>query len=154
MSSGTTLLAERWLDELLLFVRVLDVLDADFSQQFTLPAGLGDVAVMAVMVDAHTLATPVAAALDKGIWAVIASPGGGTTLDLVGTGELRASGVARRNAFIVPDHLILWRQNELLEVQGPELDTNVSDTGVLDVYAKVVRVRPLETPSSPLQLVR
>lgn len=153
--------AERWLDEVLLLGSINDVLGATMTENFSLPAGLGDVAIMSLLVRGTNIATvPGAATAARGCEAVIVSPDQATIVDYVGTSEWMARGgtLAAFDSFSVsldPDALTLWRQAELLVISSPEMDVNAAPTGDLRVYAKVVRVRPIEAPArGPVRLVR
>lgn len=158
--TAATLLSERWLDEVLIFGSIDNTVGATLTEQFSLPAGIGDVAIMSVLVRMVNIATPpVAAATARGVEVVVIQSGSQSTLDIVGTAEWVAAsgdGIAFTgvSAYVDPDALCLWRQNELLNIQTPEMDSNASPTGDLRVFAKCVRVRPIETVGGPIQLVR
>lgn len=130
-----------------------DVVGADFVEAFRLPAGLGDVAIMEIMLQTSALATKLASLVNVGGVAQITT--GSAVADIVGEMRWANFSVSQFEAYISPDPLVLWRQDEFLQLSGPELDTNAAPTGDLVVLAKVVRVRPLEgAAAGPIRLVR
>lgn len=149
----TFLLGERWLDEMLIAGSRTDV-GADADDDYLLPAGVGDVAILQIMVLTVSEATPVAET-NLGILARVKSGAGGSTVDIVGSGKWMRVAAARAVASIDPDALCLWRQTEAVNLWYPELDSNGAPTDDHTVYFKVVRVRPIEAPASnQIQLVR
>lgn len=151
-----TVAAERWLDEVVLVGSATNV-DGVIADQYTLPAGLGDVAIM--WLEFTAAAIDVAATITSvSVLARIVSPDGATTVDIVGNGELRlinqTANALGMTATVDPDALVLWRQDEKLALFTAELDTDATPTADTQLRVKVVRVRPLEAPATPLQLVR
>lgn len=159
-TTAATLAAERWLDEVILSAAVADVAGGNLDESLSLPAGLGDVAILSVMVSITSIATvPVTATIPRGVSATITSADAASLVDVVGAAEWVATeGLAaaftRARAFIDADALTLWRQGELLRLLGPEMDANASPTGDFAVHVKCVRVRPVALPVGPIQLVR
>lgn len=151
----TVISSERWLDEILLYGTVADGAGSDWSDALLLPPGLGDVAIMELLVLAETLATAVAIA-EQSVVAQITSPGGSSTVDILGTGKWFRTQALRAAAYVSPDPLVLWHQDERLSIQSPELDSNASPTGDVFYYVKCVRVRPVLAAASnePIRLVR
>lgn len=155
----STIASERWLDEVLLTgTAAADAGGADVSDTIALPAGLGDVAIMELMIDASPAATIVADAVlqNLGVRAAVISGDGSTTVDIVGVHRFYRQAAARAGCYISPDPLVLWRQGELLALTFPELDTNVSPTMDIAYKVKCVRVRPqiVSEQPQPLRLVR
>jgi len=154
-----TLSAERWLDEVILLGSVADVAGASINEQFSLPAGLGDIAVLSVSVYVIQVATvPGAATVARGVRVTVNSPSA-LGVDVVGVGEWMATSGSLAAfdefaAFVDPDALCLVRQNELISVRSPEMDVNAAPTGDLTIQVKAVRVRPIEgVVRGPLRLV-
>lgn len=147
-----TLAAERWLDEVLVKFTASNV-DGDVDDFLQLPAGLGDVAVIEVNVQVFPLATVRTNPELAAVLARIVTASG--VVDIVGVENFQLydnDGVA---AYLSPDPLVLWRQDEYMRISWPELDTNAVPTGDTYVYVKAVRVRPIEAPASTqIQLVR
>lgn len=149
---ATTLQAERWLDEVVLAGTATDVVQADFSELFSLPAGLGDVAIMEIYVRATGLTTPTANLELVGCSADVLSADGATTLDIVGIQRWSKLSATIYGTYFSPDPLVLWRQPEKLRLFSVDMEGGTA--GDLAVFAKCVRVRPIEVSASPLQLVR
>jgi len=154
-----TLRAERWLDEVILFGAVADALGAALSENFALPPGLGDVALMNLEIRGHAIdvvstgVTPV-----RGVRAFILSSDASAIVDNVGVEPWYltqdAANALELGCYMDPDALVLWRQNELLSLTSPEMDTDATPTGDIQVFAKCVRVRPIESAIGPVRLVR
>lgn len=159
-TTALTLSAERWLDEVILVGAVADVGAATLQESFTLPSGLGDIAVMSSIVSIVSIATvPVAATIDRGFRLVLVSPDATSIVDVLGIGQWFATsgdGAAftRVDGIVDPDALMLWRQTDVLSLTSPEMDAGA--TGDLRIIIKAVRVRPIEAPmgQGPIQLVR
>lgn len=160
--TALTLQAERWLDQVILFANSpANVLGAALSESFSLPPGLGDVALLNLEIRGHAIdvvstgVTPV-----RGVRAFILSGDQAAVVDNVGVTPwiLTQDGAnaLEIGAYLDPDALVLWRQNELLSITSPEMDTDATPTGDFQIFAKCVRVRPIEAPAGqgPLQLVR
>lgn len=147
-----TMVSERWLDEVVLQGQITDA-DGERNDNYILPAGLGDVALMELMVDTGPLAT-VAPGFDlMGVRATIV--GQSFNNDIIGVERWTKIGASILSLYISPDPLVLWRQTEPLQLQHPEMDTNAAPTGEIVVRVKVVRVRPIESPArGPIRLVR
>lgn len=150
-----TLQSERWLDQLVVAGAQTDI-DGDRNDDYLLPGGVGDVAVMRIEVIASAAATILADAslANAGARAVIITAGGSAVVNLVALNEWMRTSATAMVCHIVPDSLALWRQDERLRIGFPELDTNGVPTLDLSVMVQVVRVRPIETPAGPIQLVR
>lgn len=152
---GLTLLSERWLDEVLLVGIGTPDSGAPISDTFSIPSGLGDVAIMCVELSVTTIDVLTADAQDGARITIVA---GTSIVDLVGLAPfLTVSDTAnalQRFALIVPDHLVLCRQGEVLSVVAPEQDTDATPTADWFIRVKAVRVRPKEGVPSPLRLVR
>jgi len=160
-TTQATIAAERWLDEVILSATLpADVAGGALAESVSLPSGIGDVAIMSVHLRARTVdvGPATASSVPRGARAFIVSPDLSTLLDVVGSAEWQ---LVRDTATdleywctLDPDALCLWRQNELLNLASPELDSDATPTGDVICVIKAVRVRPLETPATPLQLVR
>lgn len=155
-----TLLAERWLDEVIVLCSIDNTVGAQIAENFTLPAGIGDVAILSVLARAVNIATvPGAATAPRGAEIVVVSQDGSTTADVVGVAEWLAVGGSlaafdQFSAHVDPEALCLWRQGEQLRISSPEMDVNAAPTGDLRLFVKCVRVKPVEAPAGPIQLVR
>lgn len=152
----STIIAERWLDEVVLGA-VSAAINGDYTDHVLLPPGIGDVAIMEVSIDASPLATGVAALELQGSRMAVFSYDGGTVVDIVGGNQDNRwsyRGGAAAHNYWSPDPLVLWRQGERLAIASPELDINATPTVVYVWRIKVVRIRPIEIPASPIQLVR
>lgn len=153
-------LAERWVDTVVLSAAVADAAGASMVEDFTLPVGIGDVAIMSVHVLVTAVATaPLAGTVARGTQFVIRSPDGSSVVDLVGLAEwfqtADVAGAARFDAWCDPGALVLWRQGESLRLVSSEMDRDVAPTGDLNVRVKVVRVKPqLAAGRGSSQLVR
>jgi hypothetical protein len=149
--------AERWLDEVILEGAISNA-DGAQSNDFGLPAGLGDVAILSAEYKVTAITTlPTLGTLAAG-FAIVSQPGG-QVVDLLGNAVFRqvyeGAAVIQISAFIDPDALTLWRQGEYLQVATPEMDTNATPTGDPVLRVKCVKVRPIEgAVKGPLQLVR
>lgn len=150
-----TRLSERWLDEVLLAGTALNSVGGTFFlEQFTLPDGLGDVAIMEVGIAGFSLAT-VNPAAKLGLWSDVRSSDGATIVDILGTAEWFQVSADEVRSYLSPDPLVLLRQGELLSFVGPELDTNAAPTGDLRVLVKATRIRAVEQElKRPIRLVR
>lgn len=148
-----TLQSERWLDEAVFTTSWTNV-GADVNDTFSLPSGSGEVAIMEIMVLVIDIATAVAPE-NLGIQALIQSAASGA-VDFAGMARFSKISATRVGAYISPDPLVIWKENELLQLQYPELDSNASPTDDHVVYVKTVRVRPQEDRGvrRPIQLVR
>jgi len=148
-----TLRSERWLDEVIIEGTRANV-DGEVADTYALPQGIGDVAIMSVEYLATGIATIVTPTL-LSVFMEVFEPNQAVAADVVGSGELRIRQTgAQIGATVDPDALTLWRQNEYLSVVHPELDSNVAPTVDYTLRAKCVRVRPVEAPVGPIQLVR
>lgn len=153
-----TVAAERWLDEVILFGARTN-LDGQVADQYSLPAGFGDCAIMTVLYTLSSIATvKVATSRPDAVVLQILSSDVVNTVDVVGTMEMETdqdgAAAVMLSGQCDPDALVLWRQNEKLSVVHGELDINASPTMDSSLFVKVVRVRPQENPASPIQLVR
>lgn len=146
--------SERWLDELLLQKRQTDGGGADFNDLWALPSGLGDVAVIEVLVNCVNFATMVASPELLGAELAVVSADTTTVLDIIGTERWSKISADRLSVYFSPDPLVLVRQGETIRLRTPELDTNATPTADIDLYLKAVRVRPIEgAVRGPLRLV-
>lgn len=149
-----TLKSERWLDEVVLEGDTTNV-GADAVHRYSLPAGLGDVALMELWFRSGAAATLVTAWDTLGMSGTIQTGGAFTNVDIVGVSRFFKAGALVLAAYMSPDPLVLWRQSEVLALELPELDTNGAPTDDHKVLIKVVRVRPIESPArGPVRLVR
>lgn len=149
------LTAQRWLDEVMFSQDVVNSVGGTFfSEQFRLPVGEGDVAIMEMLVTGFSLATVVVLPADIATAISVLSADALTVVDFVGVYPFYRVSSDEVRAYASPDPLVLWRQGELLTVNGPELDINVTPTGDLNVTVKCVRVRPGEPSRGAIQLVR
>lgn len=160
-TTAAVIAAERWLDEVILRCNLpADVAGAALSENISLPAGLGDVAIMSLTVRFTSVDVGPAAAssVPRGVRSMVLSADASTVLDVVGTAPVYltydVATTLQYQAFIDPDALVLWRQSELVDVAGPEMDSDATPTGDVIVWIKCVRVRPIEAPIGPVQLVR
>lgn len=154
-----TLAGERWLDEVLLQSTHGAIAGAAISEAVLLPAGIGDVAIMNVVarVSGVDVGPAAAASVPRGI--AIRMFAGAGVVDNVGVApwylSFDGANVLEYFAFIDPDALVLWRQNDVASLVSPEMDSDATPLGSLTVYWKCVRVRPpAEGAQAPLQLVR
>lgn len=159
-TTAATLNAERWADIVIIKCTApADVLGAPMSESFTVPAGLGDVAILSILGIASAVdAIPATNLFPAGLEATVGSVGGGALVDIVGVAAWhRVGDTATAQAFtchIDPDALALWRQNELLSFRTVEVDSDATPTGDFTAYVKAVRVREPEIMAGPIQLVR
>lgn len=152
-SLAGVLASERWLDEVIV-AGSISTISADVEDSLSVPAGLGDLAVMEMEIDAVAVTTVSTVALNKGAMVYVTSPDAATTLDIIGTPNRWVEcGSLRLQIFISPDPLVLWRQNELIVMRFPRLDNGATSFSYA-VRVKCVRVRPQVVPERALQLVR
>lgn len=156
MTTATAAISgERWLDEVLLVCNFTNI-DGDFVLHISPPAGFGDCAIMEVGLYAGPLATTLASPELYGGIVKILNPSGSTNVDILGvynwTRGVPVLGYV--GAYVSPDPLVLWRQGEILAIEGQEVDTNATPTVDFAVFAKVVRVRSVESAPGPVRLVR
>lgn len=148
--------SERWLDEVVVAGTSANI-DGDFHVELSLPAGIGDLAIMEALLDVDAILTAATNLELQGIrWAIIDAAG--TTVDILGVTRW-SQREATNNAistYLSPDPLVLWRQNERLSAKFREVDTNAAPTADLGIVVKTVRVRPLQVAErhQPLRLVR
>lgn len=143
-------LAERWLDQVILYGTTADGVGADFSDTLVMPAGLGDVALMEMQVLIGGITTAIDPA-NKGMRADVNTVA--SLVDIIGMAQIYSTGATRMGAYFSPDPLVLVRQEERIGVTGPDLETTA--TGDAHYYVKCVRVRPKEEPAAgPVRLVR
>lgn len=154
--TAMTLRSERWLDEVTVTGSIVNVGGADVAELFSLPLGLGDVAIMEAIVVGSDIATVVAGSTNPSVRIDILSPDGASAVDIVGVFRWWPIAVAAVAAYVSPDPLVLWKQDERLRISSVEFDTNASPTGDLSITVKCVRVRPIEVSEQPrpLRLVR
>lgn len=159
--TALTVAAERWLDQVMLLGIVANVAGAAMSESFTLPAGLGDVAILNVSVRFSQLDVgPASVITPRGVSVRIVSPDATTVVDIVGSAPILlcfdTATVLEAYAYLDPDALVLWRQTEIMTLLAPEMDSDATPTGDLQINIKCVRVRPIEAPmgQGPIQLVR
>lgn len=157
--TAMTIIAERWLDEVILNAQVLDNAGATIAEDFTLPAGLGDVAIMSVTVGVFNITTaPTVPETPRGVQAFVLTPTS-QLVESIGVAPFvwiagATTVLTRVSAFLDPDALVLMRQNETIRLLAPEMDVDASPTGDLELIVKAVRVRPIEgAVKGPLRLV-
>lgn len=148
-----TLLSERWLDVVLLNGLAADGGGADYNAAWTLPAGIGDLAFIEGWIQCRTIATVVANPELLGCAWTVRNPAT-SVVDIIGVSRWQKTLTSTLETYVSPDPLVLVRQNETIHLLFPELDTNGAPTGDVDVYFKMVRVRPVEGPQAAIQLVR
>lgn len=149
-----TLLSERWLKEVVLIGQKANS-DGQVSDLLTFPVGLGDLAIMELIIEGGSAATFLAAvAVPVGFCVSVVTPGGVSNVDIVGCAPAHKTGDARFNAYISPGPLVLWRQNEELLVTGPEMDTNATPTVDLTFLVKCVRLEEPVRAQTQVRLVR
>lgn len=147
-------ISERWLDEIIIGVDNTNV-DGDLTDTISLPAGLGDVAVMEIMVEAQGITNFLTTPELSGLRVSVDSNLNGYIVDIIGTSHRWSqNGAARLVMYISPDPLVLWRQNEVLHFVGQELDDDATPTVDLVYRIKCVRVREVRHQEQPLFLVR
>lgn len=150
----TTLKAERWLDEILIEGGVANATGVQ-ANDFSLPVGIGDVAIMSVdyrITGITTLPT----ITNLGVLMTVVSQPSGQPVDIIGSAPFRQvyEGAAAIivAAYLDPDALVLWRYGEYVQCATPIMDSG--NTGDIAVRFKCVRIRPVESAPMPLQLVR
>lgn len=146
-------ISERWLDEIIVEAISSNV-DGALADTIPVPPGLGDVAIMEWTTYAQTIATLMTDPELHGVWATIETAS--KAVDNAGGARWQRDGTTGLYAFVQPDALVLWRQDELFTIRSPEVDTNAVPTVDYIVRIKCVRVRPVsisEQPA-PIRLVR
>lgn len=147
-----TLRAERWLDEVVL-VGTGTLAAGEIFDQWTLPAGLGDVAVMELQYSLALVATPITTASVEAAGASIIT--GASNTDIIGIELFKKMGAASYSCYFSPDPLVLWRQMENLAIVHSDFDINASPTYTASILIKCVRIRTQEpADSAPIRLVR
>lgn len=149
------ILSERWLDEVMLQGQVLNV-DGALAEFFTLPAGLGDVAIMEAEAAWSDILTAVALTVSLAARARVITASG-NVVDILGISEVKqVYDATQYGVYWSPDPLVLWRQDEQFAINSPEFDSNAAPTADLTVRIKAVRVRPTvgQEARRPIRLVR
>lgn len=160
-TTQATVLSERWLDQVIIICTLpADTAGAPMNENIRLPIGLSDVAIMSLHARASAVDVGPAAAytVDAGLRAFVVSSDAATVVDPIGVAPWLLTFSQPTNleysAFIDPMALVLWRQNELVQVTAPELDSDATPTGDFNVFIKAVRVRPIEgVARGPMRLV-
>lgn len=147
-----TLLSERWLNELV-FTGVRTNVGADAADGYTLPAGIGDVALMEALLIVDQIATLVATPELLGCEWTIRNAASSIT-DIVGVSRFQKTTNLKLATYVSPDPLVQWKQDELLFLVYPELDTNVAPTDDHRIVVKCTRIPLPEPAPGPVQLVR
>lgn len=150
-----SLSAERWLDQVML-TKSKSAIDGDQADTWLLPVGIGDVALMEMMVEVASIATLVGSVEMVGVQLMVLNAAADTVRDIAGVERWVRTGAATIAAYLSPDPLVLVRQDEKFLIRFGEVDTNVTPTGVLQIFAKVVRVKqvPAVEMIGGIQLVR
>lgn len=152
-SATATLTSERWLDQIILSGTYTNE-NGDHDLTFLIPAGLGDIAILEIDVQALSVATMMANPELNAVRAYVVSAAG-DAVDIVGTQRWSKVWTDRVATYLSPDPLVLVRQSERLKLSAAEVDTNASPTVDIVVTVKAVRVRPIEAPArGPIRLVR
>lgn len=152
----TAITSERWNDIVLLEASsAAAAAEADVADNFAMPAGLGDCALMEVLVRVFSIGTPIVDAVElaRGIFMHVVSQSG-AVVDIIGAERWFRTSATAFAAYLSPDPLVLIRMNEVVQVSFPEMDTGAAGTVVYRVNFKVVRVKPVDSPPGPIQLVR
>lgn len=152
----TAITGERWSDIVTVqATSAAAAVESDVADNFALPAGFGDAALMEAILESFSIGTAIvdAVALARG-WRLVVLSTSGQVVDIVGVERIFRVSTTAFAAYQSPDPLVLWRQNEVMQTQIPELDTGAAGTGVYRITFKVVRVKPQEGPPGPIQLVR
>lgn len=154
MATALTIFSERWLDEVLLGGVLADGAAGDSNEELSLPSGIGDVAILELLVLVEGITTIVSDAIlgNLGFGAMIVSKDGASDLDFVGVNRLYRLHTGRVRGCLQPDPLVLWRQDEKCFVALPDLETTA--TGDIYYRVKVVRIRQPEPAPQPIQLVK
>lgn len=150
-----TVKAERWNDVVLIQASDPDGADTDSSNVIPNNFGIGDLAVMEIMVIALGITTMIADAVfaQIGMLVKVLSADGLTNIDIVGVEGFKKNSATAVAAYFSPDPLVLWRMGELLTFEGADLDTGT--TADFLYLVKAVRVRPIESAArGPVRLVR
>lgn len=148
-----TVLAERWLDEMILQGSV-DNIDGEIADTWTVPTVLGDVAIMEIMAYVSPLATAMANPELKGVRFTV-TDSVGTVKDIIGVGRWSNTGTARLSTYVSPDPLVLLRADDSINVLFDEVDTNVTPTADFRMWVKCVRLTPTARGAAgSLRLVR
>lgn len=145
------LVGERWLDEIVIAVTKANI-GADVADTLIIPANLGDVALMEMLIYDFAQATAVST-VELGAIAFIQSAAG-NNVDFVGTAKFHRISATASAAYFQPDPLVLIKSGEVISLSFPELDSNASPTDDMLISVKLVRVRPQEVAAAPLRLVR
>lgn len=149
-----TQISSRWNDIEMLQASVTD-LNGDLDQDYTLPAGFGDCAIMEIYVRAEGFATLITTPELVGVGARVLTTNSSAVVDIIGVSRWTRTGGALLAAYLSPDPLVLWRQNEVVRLQSWELDSDGAPTIDVHAHFKVVKVKPVESAAlGPLQLVR
>lgn len=149
-----TLASERWLDEFIVLWSKSNV-GADTSDKLLMPAGVGDAALMELMVIVVDTATILADAVlaQTGLFVFVQTAV--SSVDFAGVAKFYRASATRLAAYLSPDPLVQVKSGEVLNIQYPELDTNASPTDDHSIYGKFVRVSSTERAvRGPIRLVR
>lgn len=149
-----TLLAERWLDEVILEGQVANV-DGDVNDDFLPPEGIGDIAILEVLVDVSGIATMMVNPELRGPRVTVLSRASDFIVDFVSVSRWTQIESTTLSTWLSPDPLVLVKSGESIRVRFGEVDVNVAPTGDLSVTVKAVRVnRIVAGGQERLQLVR
>jgi len=118
-----------------------NVVDGDYGEIYTLPAGFGDLFIERAFVTVSGIATLATTPELLGV-AVSIVDAATSTLDWIGMARWQAYLTAGVCAYFdLTRQNVLFRQNEQAVVQSREMDTNASPTGDLRLYVTGIRLR-------------
>lgn len=146
------IVAERWLDQVVLYGAAAEPA-GDIADQYTLPATLGDVGLIEAEFNVSGIATAIASPTLRGVRMAVTNVAG-SLLDIIGAESWIPVSSGKYAAYFSPDPIVLIRQGERLLVQHLDEDSSGAPTIVGELLLKVVRIKAVEVPSAPIQLVR
>lgn len=154
---GSVTQRQRWLDTVIVRGSLSNI-DGEQANTLALPADLGNVAIMDILLTVSQIDVVLANPELYGVSAFIMSAGGAIPVDFVGSARFQRTQTTANSievdAHIEPDHLIEWKEGELLYIFWPELDTDATPTADATVYVRVAKVPAKDRSTGPIQLVR
>lgn len=119
-------------------------IDGDQANTIALPAGFGDCVLRWILIECDTFATMVTTPEVLGVGIQVVDGSATDVRDMLGVTRFQMTSAEQLQAFVErrQDHP-LWRSQELLLVNFPEVDTNVAPTADLAFAIGVSRLRNL-----------
>lgn len=119
--------------------------DGDNNHLGSLPVGFGDCLFLELVgfVTANLTITTDAALASSGAVAFLQNPG---NRDFLGVARLYRTAADRVAFHMKPDQIVMWKADESLNVQFPEIDINVAPTGDFNIFCRVRRLRQTRLP--------